>query len=115
MIIFVDSQNQIRDVDTNSMQDETLTAVEVTDGTFDKWSKAKICCYVAEVVDGRVYMLTPYVDSRLIMHIDQLGAQTEVNAGNINDNSLGLFDVAALADENSQAIMDLAEMIAEKE
>ena len=38
-----------------------------------------------------------------------------VNARNISDNSDGLFDVAALADENSQAIMDLAEMIAGEE
>lgn len=37
------------------------------------------------------------------------------NTSDISDNSLGLFDVAALADENSQAIMDLAELIAEKD
>jgi hypothetical protein len=115
MIIFVNSNGEIHDVETNSLNDESLTAVEVTDGTFDKWSKAKICCYKVSIVDGRVYMLTPYVDSRLIMHIDQIGTQTEVNAVGINDNSLGLFDVASLADENSQAIMDLADLIAEKE
>lgn len=33
----------------------------------------------------------------------------------IQENSEGLFDVAALADENSEAIMELAEMIAEME
>ena len=27
--------------------------------------------------DGKVIMMTPYVDSRLIEHIDQLGKQTE--------------------------------------
>ena len=37
----------------------------------------------------------------------------EQNSSDIEDNSLGLFDVAALADENSQAIMELAEMIAD--
>lgn len=40
---------------------------------------------------------------------------TSENTSDISDNSLGLFDVAALADENSQAIMDLAELIAEKD
>ena len=43
--------------------------------------------------------------------IPQINENTEV----VNDNSLGLFDVASLADENSQAIMELAEMIAEME
>lgn len=36
------------------------------------------------------------------------------NSG-VDENSGGLFDVAAIADENSQAIMDLAELIAEKD
>lgn len=33
----------------------------------------------------------------------------------IDENSGGIFDVAALADENSQAIMELAEIIGEME
>ena len=33
----------------------------------------------------------------------------------MDENSGGIFDVAALADENSQAIMELAEIIGEKE
>lgn len=37
------------------------------------------------------------------------------NTSGVAENSGGLFDVAALADENSQAIMDLAELIAEKD
>lgn len=37
------------------------------------------------------------------------------NTSCVAENSGGLFDVAALADENSQAIMDLAELIAEKD
>ena len=41
--------------------------------------------------------------------------QVDKNTSGISDNSLGLFDVAALADENSQALMDLAELIAEKD
>ena len=57
--------------------DPTLTEIEVTDGTFDGWSEAKICCYKVSVQDGNVTMMTPYVDSRLIEHIDQLGKQTE--------------------------------------
>lgn len=41
--------------------------------------------------------------------------QVDENTVNIADNSDGLFDVASLADENSQAIMELAEIISELE
>ena len=75
MIIYVNERNEIKDVETTNL--DGLTAVEVTDGTFDGWSKAKICCYRAVVDSGNVTMLTPYIDSRLIEHIDQLGRQTE--------------------------------------
>ena len=34
-----------------------------------------------------------------------------INYNNISDNSDGLFDIASIVDENSQAIMELAEMI----
>lgn len=37
------------------------------------------------------------------------------NTNGVAENSGGIFDVAALADENSQAIMELAEIIGEKE
>jgi len=75
MLIFENENLEIHDVNTTS--DPTLTPIEVTDGTFDGWSVAKICCYRAQVQDGNVVMLTPYVDSRLIEHIDQLGKQIE--------------------------------------
>ena len=77
MLIFENDNLEIHDVETNSKADPSIHEVEVTDGTFDGWSTAKICCYRAEVVDGNVVMLTPYVDSRLIEHIDQLGCQIE--------------------------------------
>lgn len=41
--------------------------------------------------------------------------QVDENTSGVSENSGGIFDVAALADENSQAIMELAEMIGEKE
>lgn len=37
------------------------------------------------------------------------------NTEGVTENSDGVFDIASLADENSQAIMDLAEMVAEME
>jgi hypothetical protein len=76
MIVYVDNENQIKDVVTT--KDSSLIPLEITDGTFDGWSVAKICCYKVTVdSNGHVTMNTPYVDSRLIEHIDQLGKQTE--------------------------------------
>ena len=75
MKIYVNERNEIHEVNTCS--DPSLKELEVTDGTFDGWSEAKICCYKATVNEGNVTMMTPYVDSRLIEHIDQLGKQTE--------------------------------------
>lgn len=75
MKIYVNDKNEIHEVNTCS--DPSLIELEVTDGTFDGWSEAKICCYKVSVNEGNVTMMTPYVDSRLIEHIDQLGKQTE--------------------------------------
>lgn len=75
MKIYVNERNEIHEVNTCS--DPSLIELEVKDGTFDGWSEAKICCYKATVNEGKVTMMTPYVDSRLIEHIDQLGKQTE--------------------------------------
>lgn len=75
--IFINDNNEIHDVGVNSLNDESLHEVRVTDGTFDGWSRAKICCYKVNVVDGHVTMMTPYVDSRLIFHIDQLSRYSE--------------------------------------
>ena len=98
--VYVNENNEIHDVGTNSLQDPTLTEKVVTDGTFDGWSKAKICCYIVNVNDdGHVTMMTPYVDSRLIAHIDQLGMQGDVNETDITDTE--------------EAIAELYEMITE--
>ena len=77
MIIFTNSNNEIKDV--NSTNDVSLTGyvIDDSDNPFEGWSIAKICCYKATVNDGIVTMMTPYVDSRLLEHIDQLGKQTE--------------------------------------
>lgn len=96
MIVFTDENGCIRDVGKTS--DTSLTPVEITDGTFDGWSTAKICCYKVTVVDGIVTMRTPYVDSRLIEHIDMLGREvdaitpyTETKTAYIGDTEVVFF------------------------
>lgn len=74
MIVYVNDKNEIKAVGVTS--DSSLTAIEILDGTLDGWSEEKICCYKINVVDGRVTMLTPYVDSRDIEHYDRLSNAT---------------------------------------
>lgn len=77
MILYVNDKNEIKDV--NYTSDENLTPLLVNDNTNDNpflsWSPAKICCYKVEVKDGVVTMLTPYVDSRIVEHIERQGQQ----------------------------------------
>lgn len=84
MIIFVNDKNEIKDVDTTNLKGLTALEIDDTDNPFKKWSKAKICCYKATVIDGKVTMMTPYLDSRLIEHIEQLGQYEEETKGIVN-------------------------------
>lgn len=75
MKIYVNERNEIHEVNTCS--DPSLIELEVTDGTFDGWSEALICCYRVKVEDGVVTMRTPYVPSTVLESIDRLGKMTE--------------------------------------
>lgn len=104
MIIFVNEKNEIKDVNTTT--DESLTPLEITEANpFEGWSVAKICCYKAEVNEGRVTMMTPYVDTRLIEHIDQLSKQTEaVVTDNKLDSVLKQAKLNAVNNTDEQAL-----------
>lgn len=85
MKIFVNDKNEIKDVGVT--QDKTLTALNILDdghNPFSGWTKAKICCYRVEVKNGRVVLMTPYVDKHIIEHIDSLGEQSDENQESIN-------------------------------
>ena len=75
MILYVDSENRIKAVDTTT--DTSLTPLYVDETAdlfpFKGWSVAKICCYKVTVQDGVVTMMTPYVDSRCLEFVDQMG------------------------------------------
>lgn len=79
MILFVNDKQEIHDV--GSTTDKSLSPLYVKETDENKplitWSVAKICCYKVAVSGGVVTMMTPYVDSNIISHIDQLGNQVE--------------------------------------
>lgn len=120
MIIFVNEKNEIKGVGATS--DSTLTPHEINDdmNPFNGMSEAKICCYKATVIGGRVTMMTPYVDSRLLDHIEQLGKQGDTNTSDISDNREGIMETFEQTITNSTdledvrtAIIELYEMIGE--
>ena len=84
MILFVDSESKVRAVDNTT--DETLTPLYVDESSdtfpFKGWSTAKICCYRVSVSDGVVTMITPYIDSRNLEMIDNMGHQIDATAEN---------------------------------
>lgn len=113
MILFVNENNEIKDVNTTDL--EGLIALEVDDvnNPFKGWSVAKICCYKVAVFDKKVAMMTPYVDSRLIEHIDQLGKGVDTNTTDITDNREGLIETFDNTMTNAEDIADCREAIIE--
>ena len=96
MIVFTDENGCIRNVEKTS--DTSLIPVEITDGTFDGWTAAKICCYKVLVDNGIVTMMTPYCDSRMIDTVDMLGKEiktitpyTETKTAYIGDTEVVFF------------------------
>lgn len=80
MKIYVNSNNEIKDV--NSTTNAYLTEIEVTDGTFDNMSEAKICCYKVEVENGQVRMMTLYVSDKIVDVIDRVSNKVEKSIAN---------------------------------
>lgn len=78
MIVYVNKKNEIKDVNVTS--DETLVAVEVPEDVFYGWSVAKICCHKLTLENGQYTGFTPYVDTKIIEHIERLGTGHEDNA-----------------------------------
>lgn len=70
MIVYINSKNEIKDVDTTT--DATLTPIEMPeDNPFANWSVAKICCHKLSLnEDGSYKGYTPYVDTRIIEKLE---------------------------------------------
>lgn len=82
MILFMNDKLEVHAVNVNNTDDKNLTPVFVDETKkqlidIASWSIARICCYKMAVSNGIITMITPYVDSDSIPHIDQLGRQVE--------------------------------------
>ena len=111
MIVFINERNEIKDV--NETKDETLTPIEVEDGAFKGWCVAKICCFKVILRDGEFCGFTPYIDSRIIEHIDRLGSGNEKNASDVVDTQMALTEAYDQTLTNSDDITDMQLALAE--
>ena len=112
MILFVNEKGEVKDVD--STEDKSLTALEVTgNNPFEGWSDARIRCFRVEVRDGEVVMMTPYVSSTILDHIDYLGHGTERVAENIINTQMALTETFEQAEKNGDQLTDAEIAIAE--
>ena len=79
MIIYVNDKWEIHDV--GKTDNKSLRSVYVNENSpkfpFKNCSTAKICCYAVAVTNGEITGSWPYVDSRLIPEIDQMGHQID--------------------------------------
>lgn len=93
MIVYVNSKNEIKDV--GSTTDSTLTKLVINDegNPFANWSVAKICCHMVAVKDGVVVRYIPYVDTKIIEHIDKLGVASDAQKVEILDLFEGQSDI----------------------
>lgn len=112
MILFVNDKGEIKDID--STEDKSLKALEITgNNPFEGWSDARIRCYRVEVRDGEVVMMTPYVSSTLLDHIDYLGKGTQAVAESVTSTQMALTETFEQAEKNGDQLTDAEIAIAE--
>lgn len=113
MYVSVNKKNEIKMVGVST--DPSLSSLYIDDekNPFEGWSEAKICCYKVHVINGIVMVMTPYVDSKLLDHFDQVGNATELNASDISDNRDGLMETFEASMINTDDISALREGLEE--
>lgn len=112
MILFVNEKGEIKDID--STEDKSLKELEVTGkNPFEGWSDARIRCYRVEVRDGEVVMMTPYISSTLLDHIDYLGRSTQAVSESVTSTQMALTETFEQAEKNGDQLTDAEIAIAE--
>lgn len=112
MILYVNSRNEIKDV--NNTSDTSLTALEVNENNpFANWTVAKICCFKVEVQNGNVVMYIPYVNSQVIEHIDRLSNMDKAISADVIDTQLGLAETYEKVVDTESDVTDIELAITE--
>lgn len=96
MILYVNEQNEICDVDSTDDSNLIPLVINDDDNPFETWNKAKICCYKVEVSDGNIIKYSPYIDTRVINHIDKLEGNNKKNESQITTLELILTELYKL-------------------
>lgn len=92
MVIYINKRGEIKDVNTTT--DTSLIPITLDENNiFKGWSVAKICCYKVEIKDEKIISCAPYIDTRIIEHIDKLADSIKSNSSDIIDNQLALVDI----------------------
>lgn len=113
MILFVNERNEIKDVGKTDKFGLSALVVDDKDNPFMGWSKQKICCYKVQVIHNRIIGFTPYIDTRIMEHFDDLSKVDEEGAIQIEDTQVGLMETYEIADTNSTDIADLMAAVEE--
>lgn len=111
MKVYVNSNNEIKDV--NFTKDASLTPIEVPDEVFAGWSVAKICCHKLILNEGNYVGFTPYVDTKIIEHIDNLAKANEQNASDVVDTQIAVAETYEKAVVTEGSVTDIEMAIAE--
>ena len=113
MIVFINSQNEIKDVNTTT--DATLTPIEMPkDNPFDNWTVAKILCHKLYLTDdGKYKGFYPAVDTRIIEHIDRLGNTDKAISNDVTDTQMGLAETYEKAVTTEGDVTDIELAITE--
>lgn len=114
MIIFINEKNQIKDIGSTNKDNLTAIVIPKEDNPFEGWSNAKICCYAVQLTnDGKVIGYYPYIDTRLIPKIEDMGYVDDENTQQIIETQEGLMETYETADINSSDIEDLRSAVEE--
>lgn len=120
MYVYVNKKNEIKEVGISS--NTSLACLQINDNDIDNpflnWSAEKICCYKVQVENGVVTEYTPYIDTKIVEHLDKLGKADETTSNDILDTQMALtetFEKALSAEADitdiQLALVELYEMI----
>lgn len=74
MKLYVDNKNRIMAVNATDRTDLREFEIDETEETFpfSGWNESKILCYKVNIVNGKITMFTPYIDTSLFGALEKM-------------------------------------------